>query len=137
MRGSFTALVSMVKRAGVAAVLLGLAATATAHHSITAMYAREKPVTITGTVTAFEFRNPHPLVHLEVEGQAGKERWAVEWSSRTRLEGRGVTSETLQAGDRIVVTGGPARDGSRGLFVARLKRPADGFEYVSPSQGGR
>lgn len=116
-----------------AGVLLGLgAASSGAHHSITAMYAREKPVTLTGVVTAFEFRNPHPLIHIEVEsGNGAREQWTVEWSSRTRLEGRGYTDDTLKPGDRIVITGGPARDGSKGLFVSRLQRPADGFEYVS------
>lgn len=119
--------------------LLGLsAASSDAHHSIAAMYAREAPVTVSGVVTAFEFRNPHPLIHLEVDGKGGlKERWTVEWSSRTRLEGRGYTPGTLKPGDQIVVTGGPARDGSKGLFVSRLQRPADGFEYVSSQAAPR
>lgn len=116
-----------------AGVLLALGAgTSGAHHSISAMYAREAPVTVTGVVAAFEFRNPHPLIHLDVEsGNGARERWTVEWSSRTRLEGRGYTGDTLKPGDRVVITGGPARDGSKGLFVSRLQRPADGFEYVS------
>ncbi len=103
-----------------------------AHHSITAMYAEEARITIEGEVTQFEFRNPHPVIHLAVAGKDGRrEEWLLEWSSRTRLDSRGYTATVLKPGDRVVVTGGPARDGSKGLFVGRLQRPADGFEYVS------
>lgn len=120
---------------GAAGFLVLLSGAAGAHHSISAMYAREMPVTVTGSVAAFEFRNPHPVIHLDVVAADGAtERWVVEWSNRTRLAGQGVTAETLKTGDRIVVTGGPARDGSKGLFVARLQRPADGYEYVSRAQ---
>ncbi len=106
-----------------------------AHHSISAMYARENAITVEGVVTRFEFINPHAIVHLEVATKdGGREQWTIEWSSRTRLSARGYTDGTLKTGDRILVTGGPARDGSKGMFVGRLERPADGFEYIS-SQG--
>ncbi len=103
-----------------------------AHHSITAMYAEESRITLEGEVTLFEFRNPHPVIHLAVVGKDGlKSEWLLEWSSKTRLDSRGYSATVVKPGDRLIVTGGPARDGSRGLFVARLERPADGFEYVS------
>jgi hypothetical protein len=103
-----------------------------AHHSITAMYAEEARITIEGEVTSFEFRNPHPVIHLAVQAKDGsKEQWQLEWSSKTRLDSKGYAANVVKPGDRLVVTGGPARDGSKGLFVGRLQRPADGFEYVS------
>ena len=40
-----------------------------------------------------------------------------------------MTSQTLQPGDRIVVTGNPARNKSQSLYIRRLDRPADGFRY--------
>jgi hypothetical protein len=103
-----------------------------AHHSITAMYAEESRITLEGEVTQFEFRNPHPVIHLAVVGKDGvKSEWLLEWSSKTRLDAKGYTATVVKPGDRLVVIGGPARDGSKGLFVGRLQRPADGFEYVS------
>lgn len=103
-----------------------------AHHSITAMYAEESRITLEGEVTQLEYRNPHPVIHLAVVGKDGaRSEWLLEWSSKTRLDSRGYTASVLKPGDRLVVTGGPARDGSRGMFVGRLQRPADGFEYVS------
>jgi len=122
-----------MKRAVASALLLVLTVPAGyAHHSITAMYAEESRITLEGEVTQFEFRNPHPVIHLAVAGKDGRrEEWLLEWSSKTRLDSRGYTATVLKPGDRVVVTGGPARDGSKGLFVGRLQRPADGFEYVS------
>jgi hypothetical protein len=103
-----------------------------AHHSITAMYAEESRITLEGEVTQFEFRNPHPVIHLEVVGKDGiKSEWLLEWSSKTRLDSKGYAANVVKPGDHLIVTGGPARDGSKGLFVGRLQRPADGFEYVS------
>ena len=103
-----------------------------AHHSITAMYAEESRITLEGEVTQLEYRNPHPVIHLAVVGKDGaKSEWLLEWSSKTRLDSRGYTASVLKPGDRLVVTGVPARDGSRGLFVGRLQRPADGFEYTA------
>ena len=122
-----------MKRALFAAVVFaaGLPASV-AHHSITAMYAEESRITLEGEVTQLEYRNPHPVIHLAVVGKDGvKTEWLLEWSSKTRLDSRGYTASVLKPGDRLVVTGGPARDGSRGMFVGRLQRPADGFEYVS------
>jgi hypothetical protein len=40
-----------------------------------------------------------------------------------------MTATTLNAGDRVTVTGSAARDGSRGAYVRQLERPADGFLY--------
>jgi Family of unknown function (DUF6152) len=124
-----------MSRAVFAAVtLLGLlnATTGTAHHSISAMYARENSVTLEGKVIRFEYVNPHPNIHLETQSAAGNaEVWVIEWSSRNRLETRGYTADTLRSGDQVVISGAPARDGSKRLFVSKLVRPADGFEYVS------
>jgi hydrogenase maturation factor len=38
-----------------------------------------------------------------------------------------MTAETLKPGDRVVVTGSPARGGADGLYVRQLDRAADGF----------
>lgn len=108
-------------------LLCAASAPAIAHHSIAAMYDRENPVTIEGTVTRFDYINPHPVIHLDVAGVA----WTVEWSNLRRLESRGYTADALKAGDRIIVTGGPARDGTKALFVGQLRRPSDGFEFIS------
>ncbi len=49
--------------------------------------------------------------------------------NRSELAEIGMTSQTLKPGDRIVVTGNPARTKSQSLYIRKLDRPADGFRY--------
>ncbi len=48
-------------------VLLAISIPAFAHHG-TSRYDLDKTVTLTGTVTGFDWGNPHCLVHLDVKG---------------------------------------------------------------------
>ncbi len=114
-------------------VLAGLAltgATASAHHSIAAVYDGSRRVSLTGAVREFHFVNPHPWVTVAAAGDAGRERtWRLEMDNLFELSAVGMTAETLKPGDRVTVTGSPARDGSSGLYIRQLDRPADGFRY--------
>jgi hypothetical protein len=67
---------------------------------------------------------------MEVSNRgATQQRWRLEMDNRSELVAIGIRAETLKAGDRLVVRGSLARDGSNGLYVLHLTRPADGFEY--------
>ena len=101
-----------------------------AHHSIAGMYDEGRRVTIDGIVAQFHFVNPHPFVILDVKDASGNPQpWKLEMDNRHELVDVGVAGETLKAGDRVVVTGSPARAQPRTLYVRRLERPADGFLY--------
>jgi hypothetical protein len=101
-----------------------------AHHSIAGAYDEGRRVTIDGIVTAFHFVNPHPFVLVDVKDAAGNaQAWKLELDNRRELADVGVTAATLKPGDRLVVTGSPARAESRALYTRRLERPADGFLY--------
>jgi hypothetical protein len=100
------------------------------HHSIAGVYDASQRVTIEGVVTRFHFVNPHPFVVVDVTGDGGAStQWRLELDNRSELTDVGMTAETLKPGDRIVVTGSRARSGSQELYVRRLDRPADGFQY--------
>lgn len=121
------------------AVLAG--ATLQAHHAIASIYDSSNPVRIEGTVVEFQFVNPHPFLIIEVDDSGGRtQQWRLDMDNRFELVEVGMTAGTLKKGDRVVVTGGPARDRSRTLYVRRLERPADGFWYEqvgsSPRVGG-
>ena len=91
---------------------LGLAAVivpARAHHSMAAMYDDKKPVTVKGTVSAYEWTNPH--VFITVEASDGT--WAVELPSRVELRRVGWTRDSVKAGDAVTVDASVARDGSK------------------------
>ena len=103
---------------------------AAAHHSIAGVYDSGNPVTIEAVVLEFQFVSPHPFVMAEASDPSGRTRhWRLEMDNRFELAAVGVTTTTLKKGDRIVVTGSAARNGSAALYIRRLDRPADGFWY--------
>jgi len=101
-----------------------------AHHSIAGVYDSSQPVTVDGVVAEFAFVNPHPYLVVDVADGGGRaQSWRLELDNRFELIGIGMAADTLKPGDRVVVTGSRARNGTRGLYVRRLDRPADGFRY--------
>jgi Family of unknown function (DUF6152) len=85
-----------------------------AHHAFAAEFDEKKPVHfVDATVTKVEFINPHSWIHVEVKQADGTmENWAIEAGSPNILMRRGVTRETLKAGDKINVDGYQSKDGS-------------------------
>jgi hypothetical protein len=101
----------------VVAALLGTLQ-ALAHHS-GAMFDDRKTMTLTGTVKAFQWTNPHCWIQVLVPGKAGATEWSVEMGSPSQLFKGGLRPTTLKVGTRIVVVIHPMRDGSNGgLFVS-------------------
>ena len=80
-----------------------------------------RAVTVKGTVTGYEWANPHVMIGLEVKGQDGSlEKWSVGGPSTTRMEGNGWDKNTLKAGDVITATGYRFLDGQRVLRLDRI-----------------
>lgn len=95
-------------------VLTGLCAgAASAHHSRAATFDPQHKVTLSGTVTKLEWRNPHIWVFFDVADEAGETvNWACEGSAPNALYRRGWRPDSLQPGDRITVDGEVARNGT-------------------------
>ena len=56
--------------------------------------------------------------------------WTLEWGSVSQLSQYSITRTSLKPGDKIVVTGQPARDAAAPrILIETLKRPADGWEW--------
>ena len=111
------------------AVLLAMATPAAAHHSIAGMYDSAQNTTMEGVIAQFHFINPHPFVVVTVQRGGASEQWQMEMDNRRELAEIGFTETTLRPGDRVVVHGSPARREARRLYIRRLERRADGFEY--------
>ena len=105
-----------------AAGVLGTAAPALAHHSI-AMFDMAQEKTITGTVTDFQWTNPHSWIWLEVPAAGGAEQWGVEGMSPNFLERRGWSKNTLHRGDKVSVVIHPVKNGGHGGSFVRLILP--------------
>jgi hypothetical protein len=99
------------------------------HHSIGAIYDGTRQQRVEGVVAEFQFVNPHPFVIVNVETGGAEVTWRLEMDNRSELQGVGMTSETLQPGDRVVATGSLGRTEPRTLYIRQLDRPADGFRY--------
>ena len=113
----------------VLALVTGLMPTATAHHSIAGMYDKDRRVTIEGVVREYRFVNPHPFVIVEVQNGGASVAWQLELDNRHELVDVGMTAGTFRPGDRLVVTGSPARSQASSMYVWQLDRPVDGFRY--------
>ncbi len=110
---------------GFAWVLGVLAATQVVAHHGAGVFEPEKKVTVMGTVTDFQFVNPHVLVYMSVKGDDGKEiQWGGELTSPNRLarDARAVKwhKEILKPGDRITITGHPARNGAPMMDILKI-----------------
>jgi hypothetical protein len=109
--------------AGLALVALGQGA-ALAHHSFAAFFDPTKTISITGTVTEFRFTNPHGTVAVDVVKPDGKvEKWRAETNAPVVLMRRGWTRTSVKPGQKITITGWPARDGKPYI---RLQKAVDG-----------
>jgi hypothetical protein len=96
---------------GATAVFLLFSISASAHHG-TATYDLAKTITLSGTVTGFDWENPHCLIHLDAEDDDGKiQHWTLELASPFTLEHKGWMKGSLKPGDRISAETHPARDG--------------------------
>src|SRR5256885_10272803 len=97
------------------AILRGMIALAVAllagllHHSF-AMFDTTKPVTLVGTVTAFEWTNPHAYIELDVPGEAGAiKHWSIELCSPSTLQQAGWKFKVLKLSDKVTAVSSPPK----------------------------
>jgi hypothetical protein len=116
----------VVKRnATLAAAAVALGTPALAHHADTGLDL-ETVVTFHGTVTEFDWRNPHSYVSVQSAEGGEQLEWEVQLGAAAALSRRGMTRDTLQVGDEVVVSLNPARDGRPyGLVASIIKDGVD------------
>jgi DNA/RNA endonuclease YhcR with UshA esterase domain len=89
---------------------LVLALPAGAHHS-GAAYDRDKAVTVNGTVSSVEWTSPHAWIKVDAKNETGGTvTWEFELPSPVTLTRRGWARSALVPGDKVTVTGAPARE---------------------------
>ena len=94
----------------VVVLCLAMAAAAGAHHSQSEYDLRAK-VEVEGSVTKVEWRSPHAWIYVDVINDKGeKVNWSFELPSPVTLMRRGWTRDSLKPGDRIKVSGAPAKN---------------------------
>jgi hypothetical protein len=117
----------MQAKLGVVAVavtaLLVLSVSAFAHHG-GAAYDMSNPLTVKGTVTEFQFINPHSLVFFDVKNDKGEvEHWQGELTAPNKLARAGWTKRSLNPGDKITITGAVGKNNAHALTIRKLIGP--------------
>jgi hypothetical protein len=112
-----------ITRAAFLAILL--AGPASAHHSF-AMFDSEHQIRISGTVTKFDWVNPHIYIFANA-AESGKEpkAWTIEGASPGILNRVGWKFNVVKAGDKITMVIAPLRSGEPGGLLKEI-RLADG-----------
>jgi hypothetical protein len=109
-----------------------------AHHAFSSEFDAGKPIRLVGLVTRVEWTNPHTYFYIDVADEHGKlTNWGIEGASPGALGRRGWKREDIKVGDKIVVEGYRAKDGSN-LADGRLVTLPDGRKVYggSPGDGG-
>jgi hypothetical protein len=106
---------------GVFGVLLATAPLV-AHHSI-ASYDLVHGTILDGVVGSFAWENPHAHILLDITAEDAVEHWTIELESPNILHRLGWDKDTLKAGDRVLVTGGRAKNGSFNLRAVFVELP--------------
>jgi hypothetical protein len=84
-----------------------------AHHGSNVSYQLDKTITVAGTVTEWEFVNPHPQIYFDVKDEQGAvAHWAAELlptPSMMKNMKVGWTRTTMKPGDQIKLVCNPSR----------------------------
>jgi len=91
-----------------AALLVGGAAVARAHHAFAAEFDVNKPLKLEGKLVKWDMVNPHSWFHVDVKGVL----WMIEGGSPNQLIRMGVTKNTVPIGTALVIEAYAAKDGT-------------------------
>jgi hypothetical protein len=104
-------------------VLLLLSLPMQAHHSFT-MFDMSKSMTLAGTVTDFQWTNPHVYIEIDVPGDKGAtSHWSIEMGSPSILIQSGWKFSSLHKGDKVTLVINPLKNGQTGGFLAKATLP--------------
>ena len=118
-------------RVAIASVLFLSALPLFAHHAFSTEFDMSKPVRLEGVVTNISWEKPHVFFFVDVRDADGT---VVNWKCETRgpngLTRQGWKRDSLKPGDKVLVQGYLARDGSH-MADGRKVTLADGRKILS------
>jgi Family of unknown function (DUF6152) len=87
------------------ALVLLASVSAFAHHPFSSEFDKNKPVTLSGTVTRVEWAKPHAYIYMDVKNDSGRsEKWKLEapapitWRSSPVQEARAAPDDGVRSG---------------------------------------
>ena len=104
-------------------LFFGVAAAVSAHHSF-AMYDHKSTVTVNGTVTKFQWTNPHAYLELDVyDAKSNMTHYSIEMTSINMMRRLGWKSSLIQSGDQVKATMAPLLNGKPGGLLLDVTLP--------------
>jgi hypothetical protein len=113
----------------VAATILLVAGSLSAHHSVSGQYDASRPLTLTGVISKVDWINPHIYLHLDVKDKDGAvTTWTLSTLPTAMMRRAGLTKETLQGqpGEVVTINAIAARDETKKLGWISKITYADG-----------
>ena len=123
------------------ALALLVSASAVAHHGSNVSYQVDKTITVTGTVTEWEFVNPHPQIYFDVKNDNGEvAHWAAELlptPSMMKNMQVGWSRTTMKPGDQIQLVCNPSRvAGAKACLAKGLQVNGKAWPLAAGGPGG-
>ena len=116
--------------------VLAMSAAARAHHSFSAAFDENKPVSVTGVMAEIRIENPHSWFFVNVTVASGKvTRWGFEGNTPTSLMRAGYKRDAVKVGDKVTVKGSRARDMNATMGAAREIVLQDGRSFIVGPKG--
>ena len=120
--------------AGVVGIILAATGALQAHHSFSATYDGNKPITLRGTVSKLGWSNPHAHIYIDVKNPDGKVvTWEIESAGASNLLRAGIRKEDF-IGTEVIVKGFLAKDGTPAANASSFVLVDSKKEYVSQEQ---
>lgn len=125
----------MSLRLAFATVFLGILLAAIvplqAHHSFSATYDSNKPITLRGTISKLGWTNPHAHVFVDVKNPSGQMvTWEVETGAASALLRQGLRKEDL-VGAEVTIKGYLAKDGTPTVNASSMTLVQSKKEYTN------
>lgn len=117
-----------------ALVFMLLSGTAGAHHNMSALYDFNNRVTLSGTLTKFDWRNPHIELTVEVTKDGQKEIWTLEGPPPIFFKERDIMKSDFESafGKTVTAESSRARDGSHAGLLRTMTLPGGKLVSACP-----
>lgn len=113
-----------------AALAVGATAVPVAAHHSAAMFDDTINLALEGTVTRFDYLNPHSWLYVDVANADGTTtEWGFELDAPPRLRRVGVSPHYWQPGDEVQVVTNPLRDGRPAGHLAAARNATKSNEF--------
>ena len=106
------------------------------HHGFASIFDMDSVLTFQGTVSRYDWRNPHVYIYVETNATGESVEWQLEGDPTPIMMRSGWTPSILSPGDFITIRAHPDRNSQRnhGLLTSLTKE--DGV-FLTPRSGSR